>query len=135
MVYEFFVRSLGWDPGHHERFRNGPENKIHIRQCSFWSSELFRVNRYCPEVSRTFRRGTNVVPPVGRGHGPMRECPGRIGPGAQGPIGPSRPKQGETLIRASRKGRVLAPRSSLPWPPAQGLEEGQGLAAPLYIKR
>src|SRR3954465_9994864 len=47
MVYEFFVRSLGWDPGYHERFRNGPENKIHIRQCSFWSLELFRVNRYC----------------------------------------------------------------------------------------
>src|SRR3954462_11803232 len=62
-----FVRSLGWDPGYHERFRNGPENKIHIRQCSFWSSELFRVNRYCtgsfynlPEGGQrgpTFREG------------------------------------------------------------------------------
>src|SRR3954470_15717766 len=86
-----FVRSLGWDPGYQERFRNGPENKIHIRQCSFWSSELFRVNRYCTGTSRTFRSGTNVAPLVGRGHGPMRECPGRIGPGAQGPIRPSRP--------------------------------------------
>jgi hypothetical protein len=28
------VRSLGWDPGHHEEFRNGPENKIHI-----WANE------------------------------------------------------------------------------------------------
>ena len=24
------IRSLGWDPGRHERFRRSPENKIHI---------------------------------------------------------------------------------------------------------
>ena len=24
------VRSLEWDPRHHEEVRNGPENKIHI---------------------------------------------------------------------------------------------------------
>ena len=42
MVYEFFVRSLGWDPGHHERFQNGPENKIHIKESSFGISEWFR---------------------------------------------------------------------------------------------
>jgi hypothetical protein len=28
------VWSLGWDPGNHEEFRNGPENKIHI-----WANE------------------------------------------------------------------------------------------------
>jgi hypothetical protein len=26
------VRSLGWDPGYHEVIRNGPENKIHIKE-------------------------------------------------------------------------------------------------------
>ena len=29
------VRSLGWDPGHHEEVRNSPENKIHIRKVIF----------------------------------------------------------------------------------------------------
>ena len=36
-----FVRSLGWDPGHHEKVRNGPENKIHIREINFQVSEKF----------------------------------------------------------------------------------------------
>src|SRR4051812_44030512 len=79
-----------------------------------------------PEASRTFRRGTNMVPPVGRGHGPMRECPGRIGPGAQGLIGPSRPNLGETLGGASRRGDYLPPT-----PPslASGLGLGGGVRA------
>jgi hypothetical protein len=29
------------DPVHHERFQNGPENKIHIKESSFWISESF----------------------------------------------------------------------------------------------
>ena len=36
------VRSLGWDPGHHEELRNGPEIKIHIRQVGFRVPEKFR---------------------------------------------------------------------------------------------
>src|SRR4051812_22749997 len=65
-----------------------------------------------PEASRTFRSGNNVAPLAGRGRGPTRECPGRIGPGAQGPIGPAGQALGETLGRASRRGE-LAPHSSL----------------------
>src|SRR3954469_20649713 len=64
-----------------------------------------------PEGSRSFQSGTNMAPLVGRGHGPTRECPGRIGPGAQGPIGPAGQALGETLGRASRRGE-LAPHSS-----------------------
>ena len=30
-----FVRSLGWDLGHHEEVRTGPENKIHIWEVKF----------------------------------------------------------------------------------------------------
>src|SRR3954470_19831027 len=59
-----------------------------------------------PEASRTFRSGTNVAPLVGRGRGPTRECPGRIGLGAQGPIGPAVQALGETLGRASRRGEL-----------------------------
>ena len=36
------VRSLGWDPGHHEEVRNSPENKIHIREVLFQGSEKVR---------------------------------------------------------------------------------------------
>jgi hypothetical protein len=39
--YWVFFRSLGWNPRHHERFRNGPKNKIHIMESSFWVSEKF----------------------------------------------------------------------------------------------
>src|SRR4051812_39087776 len=74
-----------------------------------------------------------MAPPAGRGHGPMRECPGRIGPGARGPIGPSRPNLGETLKGASRREGGNLP----PTPPSLatglGLGEGLGLApTPLY---
>src|SRR3954465_4927795 len=66
----------------------------------------------------------------------MRECPGRIGPGAQGPIGPSQPIQGGTLIGASRRGESPCP-PLLP-PLAAGPRLGGGARAdrpPLYIKR
>ena len=43
MESEVFVRSLGWDPGHHEEVRNGPENKIHIREVIFQGSEKVSV--------------------------------------------------------------------------------------------
>src|SRR3954466_12795707 len=99
-------------------------------------------------TSRTFRKGTNVAPPSGRGHGPMRECPGRIGPGAQGPIGPSRSwislnsfkleigfldkgefKSFKLEIGFLDKGEFKLFKLEI------GLEEGQGLAAPpLYIE-
>ena len=41
------VRSLGWDPGHHEEIWNSPENKIHIREVIFRVSEKFG-NFPCP---------------------------------------------------------------------------------------
>ena len=31
------------DPGHHEEVRNGPENKIHIREVDFQVSEKFGI--------------------------------------------------------------------------------------------
>src|SRR3954465_12874703 len=80
-----------------------------------------------PEASRIFRKGTNVAPPSGRGHGPMRECPGRIGTGAQGPIGPNRPARDKPQLGLLEGGESPCPPLLLPWPPAQGLEEGQGL--------
>src|SRR4051812_41439753 len=57
----------------------------------------------------------------------MRECPGRIGPGAQGPIGPSRPNLGETLGGASRRGG----EDLSPTPPSlvAGLGLGGGVRA------
>src|SRR3954470_1881285 len=88
-----------------------------------------------PQASRTFRSGTNVAPLVGRGRGPTRECPGRIGPGAQGPIGPAVQALGETLGRDSRRGGGNLPPTPSPWPPALGLEEGQGPVAHPSIYR
>ena len=37
------VRSLGLDLGHHEEVRNGPENKIHIREVDFRVAEKFGI--------------------------------------------------------------------------------------------
>ena len=36
MVSPKVVRSLGWDPRHHEELRNGPEIKFHIKESGFW---------------------------------------------------------------------------------------------------
>src|SRR3954469_7218508 len=85
----------------------------------FGVRNCFGLISIVPEASRTFRRGTNVAPPAGRGHGPMRECPGRIGPGGQGPIGPSRPDLGQTLGKLLEGG--TCPPLLPPWPPALGL--------------
>src|SRR4051812_36709157 len=66
----------------------------------------------------------------------MRECPGRIGPGAQDPIGPSRPNPRETLGELLEGGGKTCP-PLLP-PLAAGLGLGGGERAgrpPLYIKR
>lgn len=49
------VRSLGWDPGHHEEVRNSPENKIHI-----WEV-IFRVTRKVQDF--------HIVPKVLEGSG------------------------------------------------------------------
>jgi hypothetical protein len=55
--YWVFVRSLGWDTGHHERFRNGPENKIHIMESSFLGvGKVLDFFGRVPECSRKFRR-------------------------------------------------------------------------------
>ena len=35
------VRSLGWDPGHHEELLNGPEVNIYIREVIFRVPEKF----------------------------------------------------------------------------------------------
>src|SRR3954462_1716867 len=77
----------------------------------------------------------------------MRECPGRIGPGAQGPIGPSRSwislnsfkleigfldkgefKSFKLEIGFLDKGEFKLFKLEI------GLEEGQGLPPPLYIE-
>ena len=42
MVRPKIVRSLGWDPGHHEELRNSPEIKFHIRKVGFRVSGKFR---------------------------------------------------------------------------------------------
>jgi hypothetical protein len=47
-----FVWSLGWDPGHHEEVRNGPENKIHIMEVIFRGSG--KVPVFLTGVSRRF---------------------------------------------------------------------------------
>src|SRR4051812_28224645 len=65
----------------------------------------------------------------------MRECPGRIVPGAQGPIGPSRPNLGETLGGLLEGGETCPPLLP-PWLPALGLGGGARAGRPpLYIKR
>jgi hypothetical protein len=38
------VRSLGWDPEHHEEIRNGLENKIHIWKVHFRVSGKVQEN-------------------------------------------------------------------------------------------
>ena len=57
-----FVRSLGWDPGHHDEVRKSPENKIHIREVKFQVSEKFRI---FPAESGKVLEGSEGVPPVG----------------------------------------------------------------------
>lgn len=53
------VRSLGWDPGHHEEVRNSPENKIHIREVIFRVSEKFEIFPVSyREGSRKFLEGS-----------------------------------------------------------------------------
>src|SRR3954462_12310321 len=79
----------------------------------------------------------------------MRECPGRIGPGAQGPIGPSRSwislnsfkleigflDKGEFKLFKLEIGFLDKGEFKL-FKLEIGLEDGQGLAAPpLYIYR
>ena len=49
------IRSLGWDPRHHEEMRKSPENKIHIRKVV--SGGIGKVPEYfgkVPEGSRKF---------------------------------------------------------------------------------
>ena len=47
------IRSLGWDPGHHEEFRKGPENNIHIRKVvSGGIGKVPEIFGRAPEVSR-----------------------------------------------------------------------------------
>ncbi len=70
------VRSLGWDPGHHEEVRNGPENKIHIRKVIFRVSEKFRnFSVLYRRVSRRFRRVTSGPTFSGGLHRPSRAQP------------------------------------------------------------
>ena len=70
-----FVRSLGWDPGHHEEVQNSPENKIHIWEVIFRVPEKSRILR---ESSRRFWKVHLWGPPVMGS--PMVEIPkgGRV---------------------------------------------------------
>ena len=43
MVIPKFVRSLGWDPGHHEELRNGPEDIVSYMESGFRVLEKFGI--------------------------------------------------------------------------------------------
>src|SRR6266699_5964038 len=61
LVRSNVVRSLGWDPRHHEEIRNGPENKIHIWKVKIRVSEKFRFfSGELLECSRSFRSGPHM---------------------------------------------------------------------------
>jgi hypothetical protein len=61
--------SLGWDPGHHKRSRNGPENNIHIQKVIFRVLEKFQTFWY---YTRKLLEGYGVGPTCWVGtYGPM----------------------------------------------------------------
>ena len=63
------VRSPGWDPGHHEELRNGPEVKIYIWEVIFWVPEKVRFFRYCTGKVLEGSGGSTVGPnDLGRAH-------------------------------------------------------------------
>ena len=43
MVRPNIVRSLGWDPGHHEELRNGPEDIVSYMESGFRVLEKFGI--------------------------------------------------------------------------------------------
>ena len=93
MVSPKIVRSLGWDPGHHEELRNGPEIKKTYMESGFQgyrkSSGFFGI---VPEGSRRFRRVPWWGPPIPEG--PTWTKGWRTmalhGPGAPAPLWPMR---------------------------------------------
>ena len=55
------VRSPGWDPGHHEELRNGPEVKIHIWKVVIGVPKKVRVFSVLYwEGSRRFQSGAHL---------------------------------------------------------------------------
>ena len=66
------IRSLGWDPRHHEELRKSPENKIHIRKVVFGGvGKVREFSVRVPEVSTRFRKVLEWGPPdVWGPHGP-----------------------------------------------------------------
>ena len=79
------VRSPGWDPGHHEELRNGPEVKIYIWKVVFGVPEKVSIfSVLYREASRMFRRVPWWGPLVQNvPHGPRGGAPALHGPGAQ----------------------------------------------------
>jgi hypothetical protein len=69
-----FVWSPGWDPGHHERFRNGLENKIHIIESCFRVPEKFC---YFTNIVSDILEGSGVGPGLGPHVGEQRGLEGR----------------------------------------------------------
>jgi hypothetical protein len=111
--YWVFVRSLDWDPGHHERFRNGPENKIHIKESSFWILEKFRS---LSVLYRNVLEGSRVGPLWGH---LTEACVGLKGSvlatwaRCTKPLRPSRPSpRGNHRANVLEGGGKLAPHSS-----------------------
>jgi hypothetical protein len=127
--YWVFVRSLGWDRGHHERFRNGRKNKIHIKESSFWIPEKFQ------SLSVLYRKVLE-----GSGVGPLWAHLTEAWVGLKGsvlatwarrlkPLRPIRPAQrGNPKGIFQKEGGNLPPTPSL-WAAALGLGGGVKLAS------
>jgi hypothetical protein len=83
-----FVQSLGWDPRRHERFRNVPENKIHIMESK--GSRKFRYfTSIVSDILESSGVGTEVGPHVRDQRGPEGRWFDLMGQGHKPSKGPT----------------------------------------------